>query len=998
MMHVSAFSSEEKNYGFTETPVKLLMQRRIEDVLLVCSKYDRFMLEEDGRVDEQIFQEYVSLNLRYPPKFTMVYSEAEALSRLERHEFDLVISMLNLGGPDAIALARTVSENFPDLPVVLLTPASRGAVPVAAAEEVLAPEIAGGGIQPFAWLGDDSILLAIVKLIEDRMNVDADVQTAGVQVIVLVEDSIRFYSSYLPVIYRVLFQHARNLMEEGLNEWEQTMRMRCRPKILLAGTYEEAARLCDRYGDNLLGVISDVAYRRGEKEDSRAGLTLCRHIREQNPFIPVLLQSSNELHRVEAAACGASYLHKQSRKLLYNLSQYIREEYGFGDILFRDPSTGEVVERARDLRELHAKIFSIPGESLMYHAARNDVSRWLRARALFSLADVAARYELDPEHLEESRAEIYRMLGAYRRFESRGTIARFDRERYDGYTTFSRIGFGSLGGKGRGLAFIDHSLKEHRMRHAYDGVVISVPQTVVLGTDIFQHFIWENGLVDVLSQPGISDEEILRRFVQGAFPSDVAEDLRRVLEVLTRPIAVRSSSMLEDSGYQPFAGIYNTYLLPNSAETLEARLGDLLAAVKSVYASTYYQASRDYMAAVNSLVTEERMAVIIQEVTGTVYQNRCFPSLSGVARSVNFYAFDHEEPRDGVAYAAVGLGRTVVTGRNAVRFSPVHPRRAMQLSDVETAMRGTQKEFFALNLSRTPFHPSVEEDAALELCPVSEIVIDPSRALLCSSYDRQNARVRDGWEDTAPPLVTLAGVLKHRRFPLAGIIRDLLRLAEEEMGVPVEIEFAVDLNTPEGAPAVFSFLQVRPIVEGFEAEDVAVDAVPREQALIVSSNALGNGVYDRLGFALYVRPEAFDPARTEEVAAGIESMNRTVTDLGERYLLVAPGRLGSRDPWLGIPVAWHQISAAQVMCELQLPGYEIDPSQGSHFFHNITALKLGYLTVVRGRGDFFDPGPLDGRPAFAENEFLRLVDLRGTPLEARIDGRTRRAVVRRPAE
>ncbi|MFP4637321.1 MAG: PEP/pyruvate-binding domain-containing protein, partial [Spirochaetaceae bacterium] len=548
---MSAFSSEEKNYGFTETPVKLLMQRRIEDVLLVCSKYDRFMLEEDGRVDEQIFQEYVSLNLRYPPKFTMVYSEAEALSRLERQEFDLVISMLNLGGPDAIALARTVSENFPDLPVVLLTPASRGAVPVAAAEEVLAPEIAGGGIQPFAWLGDDSILLAIVKLIEDRMNVDADVQTAGVQVIVLVEDSIRFYSSYLPVIYRVLFQHARNLMEEGLNEWEQTMRMRCRPKILLAGTYEEAARLCDRYGDNLLGVISDVAYRRGEKEDSRAGLTLCRHIREQNPFIPVLLQSSNELHRVEAAACGASYLHKQSRKLLYNLSQYIREEYGFGDILFRDPSTGEVVERARDLRELHAKIFSIPGESLMYHAARNDVSRWLRARALFSLADVAARYELDPENLEESRAEIYRMLGAYRRFESRGTIARFDRERYDGYTTFSRIGFGSLGGKGRGLAFIDHSLKEHRMRHAYDGVVISVPQTVVLGTDIFQHFIWENGLVDVLSQPGISDEEILRRFVQGAFPSDVVEDLRRVLEVITRPIAVRSSSMLEDSGYQP---------------------------------------------------------------------------------------------------------------------------------------------------------------------------------------------------------------------------------------------------------------------------------------------------------------------------------------------------------------------------------------------------------------------------------------------------------------
>ncbi|NBF39755.1 MAG: phosphoenolpyruvate synthase [Spirochaetes bacterium] len=983
------FPGEEREYGFTETPVKLLMQRRIEDVLLVCSKYDRFMLEEDGRVDEQIFQEYVSLNLRYPPKFTQVYTEADAFALLGDQHFDLVISMLNMGGPDAVQLAENVCSRYPELPVVLLTPASRGTT------LQITQSQRGRGIQQFAWLGDDSILLALVKLIEDRMNVDADVASAGVQVIVLVEDSVRFYSSYLPVIYRVLFQQARNLMEEGLNEWEQTMRMRCRPKILLANTYEEAVSLCDRYRDNLLGIISDVSYERDGEEDPQAGLELCRHIRQRGEAIPVLLQSSERKHRRDAAACGAGYLYKNSKKLLYNLSRYIREQYGFGDFLFRDPATGAVVEHASDLRDLQHKITSVPNDSLLHHAARNDISRWLRARALFSLADVSARITLDPDLVEESKEEVYKLFGAYRRFESRGKIARFERERYDEYASFSRIGEGSLGGKGRGLAFIDHSLKEHRMRDSYDGIVISVPQTVVLGTDVFQRFVESNNLVDLLTMGEPSDQEILDRFVEAVFSEEIVEDLRTVLRVMTSPIAVRSSSMLEDSGYQPFAGIYKTYHLANNADTVEARLADLLRAIKSVYASTYYAASRDYMAAVNSLVTEERMAVIVQEVTGTVYENRCFPSISGVARSVNFYAFEHEKPEEGVAYAAVGLGRTVVEGMNCLRFSPAHPKRALQLSDVDGALRTTQKAFYTLDMHGGPFSPSMDEASVLELCDISEIEEDPSKALLVSTYDHGNGMLRDGWSTNGRLTVTLAGVLKHGAFPLAAILRDLLDLAKSEMGVPVEIEYAVDMNPADGSPIVFSFLQLRPIVEGFEAEDVAVDTVPEETVIARSNTALGNGVYDDLSFAVYVKPDAFDAAKTETIAMRIESANDKVAAADGHYLLVAPGRLGSRDPWLGIPVAWNQISRAQVICELELEGFDVDPSQGSHFFHNLTALKLGYLTISRGDDDFLDTSSLDAAPTVYEDEFLRLVDLREAPLEARIDGRSRRAVISR---
>jgi CheY-like chemotaxis protein len=983
---------EEREYGFTETPVKLLMQRRIEDVLLVCSKYDRFMLEEDGRVDEQIFQEYVALNLRYPPKFSQVYTEADAIDLLDNEQFDLVISMLNMGGPDAVDLADLVSRRYPWLPVVLLTPGSRGST------LGTQPAHLGRGIQQFAWLGDDSIMLAIVKLIEDRMNVDADVAEAGVQVIVLVEDSVRFYSSYLPVIYRVLFQHARNLMEEGLNEWEQTMRMRCRPKILLANTYEEAVYLCDRYRENLLGVISDVAYDRKGEEDPQAGLELCRHIRAEDESIPILLQSSERKHRHHAEACGAAYLYKHSKKLLYNLSRYIREQYGFGDFLFRDPKTRDVVERAADLRELQQKIFTIPNDSLMHHAAKNDISRWLRARALFSLADVAAGYRLDPEHVEQSKEEVYKLLGAYRSFESRGKIARFERDRYDEYTSFCRIGEGSLGGKGRGLAFIDHSLKEHRMRHAYEGIVISVPQTVVLGTDIFQRFVEANNLVDLLTAGEPPDEEILERFVEARFDEETVEDLRAVLRVLDRPIAVRSSSMLEDSGYQPFAGIYKTYLLANNAPSEEDRLTDLLRAIKSVYASTYYRASRDYMTAVDALVTEERMAVIVQEITGTIYEDRCFPSVSGVARSVNFYAFEHEKPEEGVAYAAVGLGRTVVEGMNSLRFSPAHPKRAMQLSDVDGALRTTQKQFYALGMHGGPFSPCLDEAAVLELRDITDIAEDPKKALLVSTYDHGNEMLRDGWQDSGRLVVTLAGILKHGAFPLAQILSDLLELAKAEMGVPVEIEFAVDLNPPKDAPFTFSFLQLRPIVEGFEAEDVAVDGLPEDAVIARSSQALGNGVYEEIGFVVYVKPDAFDPAKSETIAARIEIANQRVAQADGSYLLVAPGRLGSRDPWLGIPVAWNQIGRASVICELELEGFNVDPSQGSHFFHNLTALKLGYLTISRGEEDFFETATLDGRPAVYEDEFLRLVDLRDDPLEARVDGRNRRAVVWQPRE
>ncbi len=979
-----------KHYVFEKIPVKQLMQRRIQDVLLVCSKYDKFMLEEDGRVDEQIFQEYASLNLRYPPRFVQVSTEEDALRELERGGYDMVISMLNIGGPKALQLAEEVQTRYPDLPLIVLTPFSRE-VSVRVKNEDLVDRY-----QIFAWLGDDSILLAIIKLLEDRMNVAHDV-SVGVQVIILVEDSVRFYSSFLPLIYRILFRQARGIMEEGLNEWEQTMRMRCRPKILLANTFEEAIELYDRYRTNLLGVISDVSFKREGVEDPAAGLKLCRYIHNDNADLPVLLQSSEQRHRSDAASCGSSFLYKHSDDLLNRLQQYIRRNYGFGPLTFRDPVTNRTLFSVEDLKDLQEKIEEMPDEQFLHYFRRKKLTNWLKTRALFSLADVVEANVTDIEDSVRAKRVILEIIASFRRFQSQGTIAHFDRERYDEYLTFSRIGNGSLGGKGRGLAFMDHVLKDSLLRHKYSGIIISIPRTVVVSTEVFQDFLERNDLHEKL-RFDITDEEILELFLQGSFPEERVEDFRAVLRVNRRPLAIRSSSLLEDSNSQPFAGVYNTYILGNNADDDGTRLKELIDAIKCVYACTFYKATRDYMAATNNLIAEERMAVAIQELTGTCYETRCYPSISGVARSLNFYPIENEKPEEGIAHVAVGLGTTVVGGGAALRFSPRHPKKILQHADVDTAVRSAQKEFVALDLKGKGFIPSVDDDVQLVSEHVVEASEDPSFPLLVSTYDFQNGVLREGVIDGGQPIPTFAGVLKYRLFPLADILNDLLELARKEMNVPVEIEFAVDLNPPQkGQEKTFSFLQVRPVIEGLEADDIEIGGDELEHAVVTSYSALGNGIYTDIHDVVYVRPENYNPAESETIAELLERINGAFVAEGRHYLLIVPGRLGSRDPWLGIPCKWTQISHARVIVESSIEKLRVDPSQGSHFFHNITSLHIGYLTVdpFRDARESVDYEYLNQCPSASEDSYIRRVTF-PKELPTKLAGHARTGIVLRP--
>jgi len=977
---------------FAEIPVKELMQRRIQEVLLVCSKYDKFILEEDGRVDEQIFQEYTTLNLRYPPRFTQVESAEQALTTLSERSYDLVISMLSVDRPQALQSVESIRRTVPDVPVVVLTPFTREV-------SLLLEDVpTRGRFEFFAWLGDDGILLAIIKLIEDRMNAAADVIAAGVQTIILVEDSVRYYSSFLPLIYRLLIQQARSIMDEGLNEWEQTMRMRCRPKILLARNWEEAVDLYDRFGDHTVGVISDITFPRGGAEDPTAGLELGRRIRARDPNLPVLLQSSDPKRAAEAKVIDCGFLHKDARGLHVTLRRYIRRNYGFGSLRFTDPVKGSALETVKDLQGLQALLRDIDPGSYLHHLRRGDVTRWLRTRALFPPAD-----RIDAELREESdavaaRDRSYEIITAYRRFVSSGTIARFDRERYDEYLSFARIGDGSLGGKGRGLAFIDLALKRSEIIHRYEGITVSIPRTVVLSTSVFQDFVERNAIADRID-PELKDDDILDLFVSGSFSEDVRADLRTLLEVNRSPLAVRSSSLLEDSLSQPFAGIYATYLLPNISADIAGRLADLETAIKAVYASTWYKAARDYMAATGNLITEEMMAVVIQELVGTCHDQRCYPSIAGIARSLNYYPVEDERPEDGVAQIAIGLGAMVVEGGAALRFSPRHPRSVPQLSDAETAVRTGQKTLYALDLSRPSFVVSTDDATTLIEEDLEVAREDPSFPLLVSSWDFENGMLRDGYREGAVPVPTFAGILKHGRFPLAEILQDLLGLAEREMGVPVEIEFAVDLNPGVGRPAVFSFLQVRPIVEGLEADEIELDRGDAERAIVYSCTALGNGVSRDLEDLIYVRPDRFDPARSREIAETIGGLNTELGAESRRYVLIVPGRLGSRDPWLGIPTQWYQVSNARAIVEVTPASLNVESSQGSHFFHNITALRIAYLTVdtLRNAEETVDFDWLDQQEARFETDAVRYLRF-DRPLVAKIAGAARIGAILPPED
>ncbi len=987
MMHEKTYSATG-HYYFKETSFKRLMTNRVGNILLVCSKYDKFMLEEDGRIDELLFQEYVSLNLRYPPKFTQVSTAKDAFRILEKHSFDLIITMLNIGDINAIELAGKIKQTYPSKPIIVLTPISTRETMVKLRNTDLSTID-----YVFSWQGNPNILLAMVKLIEDRMNASYDVNTVGVQAIILVEDSVRYYSSYLPMIYRTLFRQARCLMTEGLNEWQQTMRMRGRPKILLARTYEEAMWLYTTYKHNLLGIISDITYRKDGEVDRQAGLKLCEHIRGETKELPILLQSSHAENEQDAKRYNASFIYKHSKTLLKKLKEYIRVNYGFGDFVFRDPKTLAPIMRAHDLWDLQHRVLEIPNDSFVFHVENNDFSKWLKARALFTLANYLRPKQLvDFGGVQQGKEFIENAIKQFRIQEGRGTIAEFQRERFDEISFFSRIGSGSLGGKGRGLAFIDLRIKRKKLSTKFPGVVITIPRTVVLTTQVFDDFMDENNLYEVaLSEH--SDEEVIDAFLKAHLSSRIQQDLSAIITVMTNPIAIRSSSLLEDSHYQPFAGIYDTFMLANNHENFQHRLDDISKAVKSVYASTYFKRSKDYTHATGNMVEEEKMAVIIQEVTGTVYDNLCYPNISGVARSLNFYPIENEKPTDGIVNIAFGLGKTVVDGGISLRFSPAFPKKVIQLSSIDSALKETQKQFYAIDMSPDSFSAGEEDGRCLKSLDISAAEEHGSLKYIASTYDFQNHVLKDGTSYSGKRIITFSSILKYNMFPLAEIIKTLLEMGQAAINTPIEIEFAVDLDTGKNNPAMFSFLQIRPIVEGAEQAEIELPEELPKETLIFSHKAMGNGMYDKLYDIVYVKPETFNPAHTKDMARMIGEVNDQFVEDQRGFILVVPGRLGSRDPWLGIPITWSQISNARIIVEMGLTNFRVDPSQGTHFFQNMTSLQNAYLTINPFINDgIFNMEYLSNREALFENDYLRQVHFE-KPLNVRIDGRTSRGLI-----
>jgi len=977
------------SFYFGDTSFNLLMQKRIRKILVICSDYDFYMLEEDGRIDEHIFNEYVSLNLRYPPVFIHANSAKQAFAQLEKESIDLVIEMLSIGDSDTFQLAKQVRQQYPEVPIVVLTHFSREVSLRLENEDLSAID------HVFCWLGNPDIFLAIVKLIEDSMNAENDILKIGVQCILLIEDSIRYISSYLPNLYHIILEQSKEFAKEGLNEHQQMLRRRGRPKIILAKNYTEALSAFEKYSANLLGVISDVSYKTSPDHrdtKSKSGLRFCEHVKSQDPNIPFLLQSSDKNNEKLARELDVGFINKYSKSLSNELRDYILKNFGFGEFVFRDPKTLKECFVARDLKSLQELILSVPDNILEFHTRRDDFSKWLNARALFPIAKrfKEAQYD-DFQNPDEVRKYIYNCITSFRVSKARGIIAEFDRSMFDEYLFFSRIGEGSLGGKARGLAFMSTILKKEKLIEKYPGVIISVPPTVVLNTEVFDEFMQRNKLYKI-ALSSLSNEEILSNFIHASFPQKIRDDLFAIASIANNPIAIRSSSKLEDSLFQPFAGIYNTYMVPPHPDPYIAVV-KLEQAIKSVYASVFFDSSKAYITATANLIDEEKMGIIIQSVCGSKNNGRFYPTFSGVARSLNYYPVGLEKIEDGIVNLAYGMGKHIVEGGVSLRFSPKYPRNIIQLSSPNQALKDTQKTFYSIDLDPDHFKPSVDDKINLLRLPVTEAEKDNSFAFAASTYDYDNQAIREGLQEDGKKIITFSPILNHDGFPLASIIKDLLDISSHALNTPVEIEFAANLDAPPGQPKIFSYLQVRPIVTNERTRKINFDKIPKDKLLVSSEKAMGNGFYEDIRDLVYIKTQHYQSDQNKKIALELDEINRRFMEKQKNYILIGPGRWGSSDPWLGIPVKWSNISSVRLLVELGLEEYKVDPSQGTHFFHNITSFEVGYFTVTPHLGDgFFNREYLDSFPAQAETTLIRHLHF-PHPLHVEIDGRKTKGVI-----
>lgn len=981
-----------------DTPYASLMSRRVYNVLLVATHYDAFMLEEDGRVEQQIYDEYAELHLSTPPRFTLAANAAEALGMLEDRLFELVILMPSGMESDVFTAAGEIKQRHPETVTVVLTPFSREVSRRIAGEDLTHIDYV------FSWLGEADLLLAIIKLVEDRLNAPHDLAEVGVQAILLVDDSIRAYSAALPHIYRTVLEQSREHAREALNDHLKTLRMRGRPKVLLARSYEEAAALVAAYPHNLLGLVTDMSFDREGRKDPLAGYALARHVREVAPLTPLIIQSSETANAEYARRLGAAFLAKGTRRYAQQLVSAVIDRFGFGPLLLDDPVTGEVSLRVEGLSDLEEGIFRVPDRTLAYHLAQGHFSRFLYARSMFGPAEILRAH--DPatySDMDEARHFIHSLITRYRKMLSEGVVAVFRRGGIDRYSQFARIGSGSLGGKGRGLAFIGSFLGRYPELQSAT-LAVTLPRTVVVCTDLFDEYMDRSALYPIgLSDK--SDEEILAAFLAAPLPPRLVTDLESLVQTMRGPLAVRSSSLLEDAHYQPFAGVYATYMVapqPTSTETLHA----LERAVKGVYASVFYHDSKAYLAATQSLIEEEKMAVVIQETVGMRHGSLFYPTLSAVARSLNFYPLTGERPEEGIVQCAVGLGKMIVDGGTALRFSPAHPRHLLQLSSPRTTLRDTQRTYYAIDLAADAaagehgHGPALTTDEGHNLMqvPVTDYPLDDVAAqLILSSYSMEDDMLLPGIDPTSRRRVaTFHALLEGNRYPFAPTLSRLLQIGTAEMGRPVELELAANLTRERLS---LYLLQIRPIVDPLE--DVGTcdagtghdSGDTKRRVILESPDVLGNGVITDVKSILYVRTKDYAASLNRSLADEVGQINEQLQREGEGYVLVGPGRWGSSDEALGIPVRWGQIAGARLIAECALEHYRIEPSQGTHFFQNLTSLHVGYFTLSPHTGvGLFDETFLESQPARYESAHLRLVTF-PHPLDIRMDGRHGRGQV-----
>ena len=979
------FSSRVKRF-------QKLMRYKIREILLVSSIYDNYLFEEDGRLYELIREEYQALNLSFAPELIHSATGEEALEMLtSENTFDLIITTLHIEDMHVIKFAQMVRQSGINLPIVLLAYDNRERKDLTTNYDTSIFE------RIFIWSGDYRLLIAIVKYIEDRVNVDGDTKNIGVQSIIVVEDNIKFYSSYLPIIYTEVFKQSQKLVREGVNLTHKFLRMRARPKILLCTTYEEAWAYYEKYQEYVLGLILDINFKHHGVKDPEAGIKFARTVRAQHDDIPILLQSSDARFKDKAFQTGASFLHKYSRRLLHELRDFMLQNFGFGDFVFLN-NDGKEVFRAADLSQLEEALKFIPDESLVYHASRNHFSKWLKARTEFYLAHKLRPHKVtDFKSVQGLRDRLLISLQEYRKIQQSGIILDFKKQTFDPKNSFARIGGGSLGGKARGLGFINTLIINYKISHRFDDVEISVPSGIVIGTDVFDKFIIDNKL-DQLDLLDIEDLDITQKFVDSQnFPVEIINKLREFLEITHCPLAVRSSSLLEDSQFLPFAGVYETYMIPNSNENIDVRLDELLQSIKSVYASTFHRRAKDYIKSASYGLEEEKMAVVVQRLVGAKREERFYPDFAGVAKSYNFYPIAPQRSTDGIANVALGLGKTVVEGGNAIRFCPKYPKHMLQFFSTKETLKNAQQSFYALDLNgKLDHHPDSIEDPLVKSFDLSDSEKDGTLSFVGSTYSPENEGIFDGISRNGIRVVTFAPILKHKIFPLPEILDLLLDFGSWGMGTPVEIEFAVNLNVAPGERKEFAMLQMRPMVLSRENEELTIGEVKPEDTICHSNHVLGNGAINGIYDVVVVDKHKFERGKSKEVALEVSKINTKLVAERRPYLLLGVGRWGSLDHWLGIPVTWDQISRAAAIVESGFKDFSVAPSQGSHFFQNLTSFRVGYFTVnSTDDASFIDWDWLSKQPAIEELNFTRHLRF-DNPISIRMNGQENRGVILKP--